>query len=62
MEDTVVNSEILQVQATDADSNIENSAIAYFLESSPDAQFFTIDNETGMIFNAELLVSLNREW
>ena len=52
-----MDTEILRVQATDADSNAANSMVAYFLDNSPDAAFFTIDNMTGDIYNAVILVS-----
>lgn len=58
-EDEPIGTEILRVQADDADSNVVNSQIAYTLEDSPDADFFTINNITGMIFSAAFLVGLN---
>ncbi len=49
---------ILRVRATDLDQiNTNNSEVAYSLSSSdPDAEFFSIDNMTGIISNARILV------
>lgn len=56
-EDAPIGTEIVRVQANDADSNVDNSRIAYSLDDSADADFFTINNMTGMIFSDAMLVS-----
>lgn len=61
-EDTAVDMEILRVQATDADTSMVNSFVTYSFDSSPDADFFYIDNMTGVISNAVILVSRYTGW
>lgn len=52
-----IGTSILRVQADDADI-AENAEVTYsFAEGFPDAVFFSIDNETGVITNNILLVS-----
>lgn len=52
-----IGTSILRVQADDADTG-DNAAVTYmFAEGFNDAQFFSIDNETGVISNNITLVS-----
>lgn len=52
-----VGSSILTIQATDLDeANSENALVAYAFDDSPDAQFFSIENMTGVISNDVILV------
>lgn len=56
-EEEEVGTSILTVRATDRDQiNTNNSLVAYSLNNAPDAIFFYIDNMTGVISNAMILV------
>ena len=53
----MVGTSILRVQAIDADTG-DNAAVEYsFADGFTDAQFFSIDNRTGIISNDITLVS-----